>query len=47
MSTAIGTYVKFLQRDGTDPLTPFNIQNFHQGETVLRPDQLHLRRLWI
>ena len=35
MSTAIGTYVKFLQRDGTDPSTPFNLQNFHQGETRL------------
>ena len=33
MSTAIGTYVKFLQRDGSEPLTPFNLQNFHQGET--------------
>ena len=35
MSTAIGTYVKFLQRDGNNPPTPFNLQNFHQGETRL------------
>ena len=33
MSTAIGTYIRFLQRDGTQAPTPFNLQNFHRGET--------------
>ena len=32
MSTAIGTYIRFLQRDGTEAPTPFNLQNFHRGE---------------
>ena len=33
MSTAIGTYVRFLDKDGGAPSTPYNVQNFHQGET--------------
>ena len=33
MSTAIGTYVRFLQRDGSDPEVPFNLQTFHANET--------------
>ena len=33
MSTAIGTYVRFLENDGSTPGAPFNLQNFHQGET--------------
>jgi hypothetical protein len=33
MSTAIGTYVRFLEKDGSAPLSPYNVQNFHQGES--------------
>lgn len=40
MTIAIGTYLKLLRADGSDPYLQF--QNFHQGETRIYDEQLYM-----